>query len=172
MVRMNLQPNWMEGRRIGLSMLPTTRPDEPSAEIHLPWMSLIIDGLIDYGFHEEADQLVNQMMEVIINLTRSSGSFHETILPGLHRGAGQRNHILGLAPSGLYLRKCGIVIRNAGKVEILARPRFTGELEVRFQGTTIHRDDRRTLVRFADDQAAEIPSDESSVVQWKTAGGG
>lgn len=172
LVRQTLFTNWLEDASQPLCMFPPGKSPTGIDEMHLPWNALLIDGLLRYGFIAEADQLVNQMMEVIINLTSDHGTFYEIIQPGHRRGSGQRNHLLGLAPVGLYLRAQGIHIRSAGSIEVQGRSKYDRELDVLFQGTTIHRDDRRTVVRFADEQQVTLAAEESKIIHWKTAGGG
>lgn len=174
MVRFNLSPNWIDQTIYGLPMLPPVSEgkdlSDPFQYVQIPIVSLLIDGLLNYGFYNEADQLVNRMLAAIIKLTKTGGEFREKYHVVEASGAGKYNPLVGLAPVGLYLRNAGISLRRPGRIDILSRPGFPHEIELRYRGFRIQRDDQKALVHFQDGQQVSIDNRESKTIIWKKAG--
>ncbi len=83
----------------------------------LPWNQLIGEGLLQYGYRKQAADLVTRLMNSVITSLRDHHDFRQYYHAATGLAAGERGHLHGLAPTGLFLQTLGI--RQLGAKEIL-----------------------------------------------------
>ncbi len=133
---------------------------------------MLIDGLIRYGFYSEANKLVNGLMEAIIKSNQTDGAMHQNYNAITGQGIGRANHLVGLAPVGLFLRNLGIEIRSAHEIVSWGTCPYPQEIRIQFQGTQIIRSERDIEIRFQDGEKIHLDGPEKRIIRWKSTGGG
>jgi hypothetical protein len=83
----------------------------------LPWNHLIGEGLLRYGYREQVAGLVTRLMSAVVSSLKNHQDFRQYYHAKTGLAAGERGHLHGLAPLGLFLQTVGI--RNLGPKEIL-----------------------------------------------------
>jgi hypothetical protein len=83
----------------------------------LPWNQLIGEGLLRYGYRELAAGLVTRLMSAVVASLKNHQDFRQYYHAETGLAAGERGHLHGLAPLGLFLQTLGI--RQFGPKEIL-----------------------------------------------------
>lgn len=74
----------------------------------MTWNHLIGEGLLKYGYRAETAELITRLMNAIVPSLKTHQAFRQyyDIQTGL--AAGERGHLHGLAPVGLFLKTIGI----------------------------------------------------------------
>ncbi len=124
--------------------------------VSMYWNTLIVEGLMRYGFVDEAADLVSRLMQAMIASLRQDGAFRQRYHPDHPRGYGERDHLLGVLPIGLFLEVLGIQFLSDSKVRVCSRNPFPWPITVRWRGLEIVHDATHTLVTFVDGQQAEV----------------
>lgn len=76
--------------------------------VSMLWNQLIGEGLLRYGYRKQAGELLTDLMDtVVIELKRAQG-FRQGYNAHNGKGMGDRGHLHGLAPLGLFLQTLGI----------------------------------------------------------------
>ncbi len=87
-----------------LASAPDPEAEAVTASVHLPWNSLIGEGLLGYGYRAEAARLIEQLMQAVIQCLKQSHAFYERYHADAGSGIGERGALMGLAPVGLFLQ--------------------------------------------------------------------
>lgn len=74
----------------------------------LPWNQLIGEGLLRYGYRAQAADLVTRLMNAIIPSLKNNQAFYQYYDAETGLAAGERGHLHGLAPIGLFLKTLGL----------------------------------------------------------------
>ncbi len=91
------------------------------AIIHPVWMTFILEGLLNYGYRNDAALLMTRYIQLIIRQLRSEKSFRHTYQATTGSGQGEKNHLHGIIPIDCFLRILGL--------------KFLGEFQVRNRRT-------------------------------------
>ncbi len=134
--------------------LPGIHSAQSSALLH--WNHLIGEGLLRYGYRELAASLVTRLMTNVTTSLKEHKNFRQYYHAETGLAAGERGHLHGLAPVGLFLKTLGI--RQLGPKEILVdgfNP-FPGTINVQYRkiGLTFYPD--KTEVQFPNGQKVSI----------------
>jgi len=129
------------------------------------WNTMIGEGLIDYGYTDEAADLFRRLMQDVVASLRADHSFREAYHPETQEGVGERDHVRGLAPMGLFLRLCGVRLISPRKVEITGRCAFSGPVALHWRGLEVRRERQRARVVFPDGQEVEVDGGEPRVIE-------
>ncbi len=176
LVEQNLVPNWIEPYPSGIPMILTqgakTKASSDFQRVDVFFLSMIIDGLLQYGFLREANKLVNSMMEAIINISSKNGYFSESFQAASGNPIGRINHLHGYPPVGLYMRNLGVGFKSADTVIIWGKSPYQNEIVVKYRGTRVIRSETGTDIQFQDGQRIHLDGEEKKTIQWKTTGGG
>ncbi len=139
--------------------------DEFTRMVSLPWNQLIAEGLLAYGFRQEAARLIERMMHaVIVNLKRSrqvSALYHAAT----GDGAGDRGALPGLAPVGLFLQTLGLKQLSEKKVVLEGFNPFPWPVNVQYRGININFDAAQTIIELPDGQQLSIDNPRRHVIQ-------
>jgi len=138
--------------------------DPVCSSVHLPWSALIGEGMLAYGFREEAAELISRLMAGIIRNLKQSGAFWRHYQVETGDGLGERNTLDGLAPLGLFLETLGVRLYSAKQVFLTGFNPFPWPVTVKYQGLTILRRKDSTVVTFPDGQTTTLLDPSPQVV--------
>lgn len=122
----------------------------------MPWNHLIGEGLLRYGFRAEAAQLVSRLLDVCVASLKNHQAFRQYYHASSGLAAGERGHLYGLPPLGLFLKVIGI--RQLGPKEILLdgfNP-FPGTIIVKYRKVSITCSTEKTEISLAGGQTITI----------------
>jgi len=124
--------------------------------ISIPWNSMIGQGLLHYGYHKEAAQLITKNMAAIIQNLKAEQSFRLYYNSETGHGSGERNALSGLAPLGLFLSTLGIKILSPQRVLISGGNPFPWPVTIKYRGLTVLKQHEHCDVIFPDGLTAHI----------------
>jgi hypothetical protein len=175
MVTQNIIPNWIDPNPYGLPLINAggikSKIWDDTQKVSLPEFCMVVEGLINYGFIEEATKLVNGVMEAIINVVKLTGHFSEYYHSLNGNGMGRLNHLIGLPPVGLFLKSIGVEILSPEEIIVSGKNLFHRDIEIHYQGMYLIRSEKELEVTFRDGQHIRIEGPEKRTIQWRTAGG-
>ncbi len=134
---------------------------------HLPWTALIIDGLIQYGERNKAAEVFTRLMKPIVKTLKADMTLHQSYHSETGKALGAQNSLTGLIPIRTFLNILGVNIINNSKVEISGHNPFPWPVTIKFQGLTVVRHLKKTIVFFPDGQNSIIDNNEHQVINWK-----
>ncbi len=143
----------------GICISPQTRATRtmlPWGNISLPWNQMIGEALLANNQQALVADLVTRIMKAIIQNLKQSGCFFEFIDAQTGHGSGERNHLRGLAPIGLFLSTLGVQIRSNREVILQGFNPFPWPVIVKYQGMTVSRQLHETIVAFPTGQVVKI----------------
>ena len=143
----------------GIPALPRVfvqEADPVCLSVHLPWNQFIVEGMLDYGYRNEAARLVAHLMSAIIPNLKRSQSFYRTYHAETGAGQGERDALHGLAPVGLFLQVLGVEILSAKEIRLRGENPFPWSVTVKYRGLTISRQLTHTEVIFANGQSIQV----------------
>jgi hypothetical protein len=132
--------------------------------IHVPWNALVIEGLLGYGLRAEAARFIMQVMEAIIQNLKRQHAFYRVYHSESGAGMGERNHVVGLAPTGLFLETLGVQIESPKRVILSGINPFPWPVTVKYRGLTVTRSAHQTNVFFPDSQTVTLDDPTDAVV--------
>ena len=150
----------------GLMACPYEATDEnhPCQSVHLIWNNFIGEGLIRYGYRQEAADLVSRIMKGIISNLKTNKSFYNYYHAITGRGQGERNVLSGLFPVKLFLEVLGVRIISPSKVYITGKNPFPWTVTLRYQELIIKREFHRTKITFPGGQSAIIKNNNPRLI--------
>jgi hypothetical protein len=143
----------------GIPVCPHPLPQDETGVaqlIHLPWNSLIGEGLLRYGCRKEAADLVYRIMETVVGSLKLNSQFAGQYHAETGKGLGEANSLAGLPPLGLFLDVLGIHIFSPQRVAISGFNPFPWPITVKYRGMTVTREADKTVVVFPDGQTSTI----------------
>jgi hypothetical protein len=136
----------------------TDLPDEYFG-MRLPWISLVLEGMVRYGMHEKAAQLFTRWMEALVHSQNHQPVFHHSYHCETAKPNGSLNQLTSLVPIGLFLKILGVNIINPSRVEILHHNPFPWPVTIKFRGLLVVHQDDITMIYFPDGQSHTIKTD-------------
>jgi hypothetical protein len=130
--------------------------DPVSYSVHLPWNQLIGEGLLTYGYRQEATRLTAHIMSAVIQNLKRSQAFYRTYHAETGAGLGERNALHGLAPLGLFLSALGVEIHSPTRVILRGENLFPWPVTVKYKGLTVTRLMGQTEVVFPNGQPVTV----------------
>lgn len=155
----------------GLPLCADSNPDEehnPADNTSMIWCSLIGKGLLNYGYRNEAAELVSRLMSAVSSHLEKHKAFAQSYHSQSGHGIGERNALQGLAPLALFLDVLGLQIISPTKVFLEGYNPFHWPVTVKYRGLTIFRDSGKTRVTFPGGQTAVIKSPEPQIIELGT----
>jgi hypothetical protein len=152
----------LEGRFLHEYGLPDYLFDEdtgvpPEMErVSALWNQFIGEGLLRYGFRSQAVALVTRLMEAILPPLCSDGEFRQNYQADTGQPLGERNHLYGLPPLGLFLQAAGI--RRLGKDCVITQDfnGFPWPITVKYQGMTVSCRSDGTAITFSNGETVQV----------------
>jgi hypothetical protein len=120
--------------------------------VNFAWNSLIIEGLMRYGFTEYATDLISRLMNVSIQSLKQDGAYRRSYHARSGLGIGDRNALTGLAPLGTFLSVLGVKVRTMQRLELSGSNPFPWPVTVKYRGLTILRQKDKSTIIFPDGQ--------------------
>lgn len=120
----------------------------------LPWNSMVLEGLLAYNQIPEAAQIFSRQMEGIIHNLKQEASFRAFYHSGQLAGAGQRNHLIGLPPLGLFLEILGIRLLSPWKIQVMHKNPFPWPVKICYRGTWVESTSEQVEIQFLDGEKA------------------
>jgi hypothetical protein len=139
----------------GLPFCAEAPPSEDSGicyAVNFAWNSLLIEGLMRYGFTEYAAELVSRLMSAAIQSLKQDGAYRRSYHARSGLGIGDRNALTGLAPLGTFLSVLGVKVRTMQRLELSGSNPFPWPVTVKYRGLTILRQRDKTTIIFPDGQ--------------------
>ncbi len=147
---------------------PQAEGAEVCASVHMPWNQLIGEGLLQYGFRQEAAELVARLMGAVVQSLKSEHAFrryyHADAGQGEHSALGERNALGGLAPLALFLETLGVRLISPTRVALNGFNPYPRPVTVKYRGLTVLCQKEKTTVIFPDGQAIVIDDPAPRVV--------
>lgn len=154
-------------RDYGIALCPATNCPSDLVSLsclNMPWNQLILEGLVRYGYRRQAADLFIRQMNAVLHTFRQSGVFRESIHAGTAQPFGERNHLHGLIPTGLFLQILGVQVVRPDEVILQDINPFPWPVTVKYQGMTITRHSQDTVVTFPGGQVISVTGPEAQRV--------
>jgi hypothetical protein len=158
-------------REYGIPACPASDPaygpgtDHGTGEVYPHWNSMIGEGLLAYGRVDEAVELVTKLVRATVHALKSDHGHRRTYHPDLPEGFGERDHIQGGAPIGLFLATLGIRLISPTKVEVWGRNPYPWPVRIRWMGLEILSERKRRHIQFPDGQSVEISNEARQLLE-------
>ena len=176
MVRRLMQDEQAFARPFGIPALPGSPSaakagsrEQQEAEgmamsVHLPWNNLIGEGLLAYGFREEAAQLTIRLMNAVVSGLKENAAFYERYHAVTGAGMGERGSVAGATPVGLFLKTLGVEILSPNSVRLEGVNPFPWPVTLVYRGLRVVRGLESTEVKFPNKAAITVTDPEPCVV--------
>lgn len=128
----------------------------PAYGVHLPWNALVAEGLLRYGFREEAASLLTRLMDAVCGSLQRDGAFRRYYDPAIGQGLGERNALQGLAPLDLFLQVLGVRLISPTRVVLAGAHPFPWPVTLKYRGLTVLRQMEKSMVIFPDGQTTVV----------------
>jgi hypothetical protein len=135
---------------------PNAEADPACSSVYLPWNQLICEGMLAYGFRQEAARLVAHLMTGVIQNLKQKRTFYQRYHADSGQGLGERNALSGLAPVGLFLQVLGVQVLSSTRVRLDGKNPFPWPVTVHYKGLKVIRGLERTEVIFPNGKSATI----------------
>jgi len=147
------------GRPYGIPTLaraPAKEAEALAQRVEMPWNWLIGEGLLRYGWREEAARLVERLMNATVRTLQTRRTFYRYYHAESGEGMGERSHLLGLFPLALFLRTLGVEIYSPSLIRLEGYNPFPWPVRLRYRGLEIFREARQTEIIFPQGQRVTI----------------
>lgn len=138
---------------------------EGAGGVNMVWNSMIGEGLLRYGFREQAAELVGRLLDAAVESLRKEGAFRESYNADQMEGLGSRAHVAGIAPLALFLDVLGVRWVSSRAVELEGFNPFPWPVTVSWRGLRVKREGDRTWVTFPDGQVSIVEGPRKVLVQ-------
>jgi hypothetical protein len=165
----------LDGRRFfrtnGIASLSAVDPayehakGDGSAGIDMFYNTILGEALVDHGYLGEAADLVQRLMGAVIAILKNDGAFRETFDPDNSRSFGEKDHLMGLAPFGLFMKTMGIELISQNKIVVRGENPFPWPVTVRWKGITIECEEKTTKVEFPDGSGIEVTGEDQQLIE-------
>jgi hypothetical protein len=152
-------------RQNGVAMCAASDPqfDPSNAEgaggVWAFWLTLVGEGLIEYGYLAEATELIQKLIAAQVAVLKHGHAFYEFYHADEARGLGERGNVAGAVPLHLLLRVLGARIVSPRKVWAGGAFHWGAPVTIRQHGITIVRSAEGTSIRFPGGNTVELPVD-------------
>jgi hypothetical protein len=140
-------------------------PDEYIG-LYLPWTALILDGLVQYGERKKAAEIFMRLMKPVVKSIQKDMVLHQSYHHETGKPVGIQNSLTSLIPPGLFLRILGVKIISPYQVENSGHNPFPWPVTVKYQGLTIIKHEKKTLVIFPDGQNLTVDNDQLRMITY------
>ncbi len=146
---------------------PSYAPDnqDGAGAVWMFWNLLLGEGLVSYGFHEEAAELVTRLMRNVVGALKEDKAFRARYNPDHEGGVGGRGYIEGVAPLSLFLQTLGVRLITPRKVWIRPGNPYPWPVTLRWRGLIVQCEQGETRVRFPDGQEVVLQDAEAQIVE-------
>lgn len=131
---------------------------------YLPWVHVIGEGLLAYGWRDEAARLLERVMTAIIQNLKKRHSFFQAYHAESGVGLGERGHLGGLAPVGLFLETLGVQFIHPLQVVLRGKNPFPWPVVVQYRGTRVTRRLDETTILFVNGQSVTLQDPTDAII--------
>jgi hypothetical protein len=124
--------------------------------VHMPFNSMIGEGLVDYGYPEISAELVSHLMAGVIKSLKNEHAFHHYYHALTGEGIGEHNVLHGLAPLDLFLKTLGVRFLYPNRVALQGFNPYPWPVTVKYRGVSVLRQQDRTNITFSNGQSTII----------------
>ena len=142
----------------------TCLPDDPQSQVLVPWNCLVLEGLLDYQFREEASDLFSTLVKGAALSLEASGTFYRQHSGGSGQPSGERDHLDGLIPPDLFLKIWGIDLRTPWKMIITGNCPAPWPFVVKYRGLKVIQNPNQTDITFPNGQTTTVTGSGSFLV--------
>ncbi len=136
---------------------PPNKDSEPVClSVHFPWNQLIAEGMLSFGFRQEAARLTVHLIAAAIQNLKQNHAFYQYYHADVGTGIGERNALGGLAPVGLFLKVLGVQILSPTRVHLEGQNPFGWTVTVKYRGLSVTREAERTEILFPNGQRVVV----------------
>jgi hypothetical protein len=135
---------------------PNIEADSACSSVYLPWNQMICEGMLAYGFRQEAAHLVAHLMTGVIQNLKQKRTFYQHYHADTGQGLGERNALSGLAPVGLFLQVLGVQVFSSTRVRLEGKNPFPWPVTVQYKGLKVIRGLERTEVIFPNGKSVTV----------------
>ncbi len=139
--------------------------DESTRMVSLPWNQLIAEGLLAYGFRQEAARLIERLMQAVIYNLKTKQQVSAFYHAASGHGAGDNGALPGLAPVGLFLQALGLKQLTESKVIVEGFNPFPWPVNVQYRGIKIKFEACQTSIELPDGHLVAIDNPRRHVVK-------
>lgn len=132
--------------------------------IHLPWISLIVDGMIRYGERKKAAEIFSRLMKAVVYSLKKDMKFHQFYHCETGKPLGAINSLTSLIPIGSFLEILGVKIIGPTKVEISGSNPFPWPITIKYRGLTVIQQEKKALIIFPDGQNITIDNNQTQII--------
>jgi hypothetical protein len=132
--------------------------------VHLPWNTLIGEGLAAGPFRPQAAELVSRLMAAVIQALKREAGFRSSYNSETGQGMGEHNALPGLAPLSLFLDTLGVRLISPYRVSISGFNPFPWPVTVKYRGLTVLRQKEKTTLIFPDGQTFVVEDPSAQIV--------
>jgi len=122
----------------------------PAATVWMLPNVLIGEGLVDYGYLEQAAELVGKLLRACIASLHEQQATREAYSGDRPGGVGERGHSAGIAPVSLLLYVLGVRLITPTKLALRGHNPFPWPINLRWRGVAIRWEAEEAHVRFPD----------------------
>ncbi len=155
-------------RKYGIPACPAP-PDHPDAgivaSVWLPWNALIGEGLLRYGYREEAADLVTRLMNGSVLGLKRDAAFAKHIHVNSGQSLGERDALAGLPPLGVFLQTLGVRIISPWKVALDGFNPYPWPVRIKFKGMVIECNAQDTTITFPNGETVTVADPAPCVVE-------
>jgi hypothetical protein len=123
------------------------------------WLTLIGEGLIEYGSVSEATDMLKRLLKAQIAVLRQEHSFYEFYHADEPRGLGERGSSAGIVPLHLLLRVLGLRIVSSRRLWAGGEFAWGSPVTVTQHGVVVRRSAEGTQIRFPSGNTLKLPFD-------------
>ena len=135
--------------------------------LHLPWTTLILEGLAHYGERKKAAVIFTRLMKPAIQALENDFAIYQSYHSETGRPLGTKNILTSLIPVGLFLRILGVKILSPTRVEISGHNPFPWPITIKYQGLTIVKHEKKSLVIFPNGQNITVDNEAGKMISCK-----
>lgn len=146
-------------QKYGLPISPSDKwKDGPAvlSTLALPWNLLTAEGLVLNGKYKLAAELYARWMQAIIATLKRSHAFYERYNSENGKPSGERNHLWGLPPIGLFLRLSGVQKITNNEIILNGNNQFPWPVTIKYRGLTLTCHASDTVITFITGQTITI----------------
>jgi hypothetical protein len=154
-------------RPFGIPAIPNLQDPEAdmiAMSVHLPWNQLIGEGLLAYGYRNEAARLTVHLVNTVIHNLKQTRSFYAQYHAETGTGIGERGALTGLAPVGLFLQTLGVTILSPTRVRLEGQNPFAWPVTLLYKGLKVVRGHDQTEVIFSNGKSVSVTDPAPTVV--------
>jgi len=144
--------------------LEAAEADALAMSVHLPWNQLLAEGLLEYGFRDEAASLFSRLMSAVLKSLKQNHTFYERYHAVTGSGLGERGALTGFTPVGLFLRVLGVRFVSPTRIRLEGRNPFPWPVTLVYRGLRIVRGLESTEVTFPNGQVSTVTDPAPCVV--------